>query len=222
MTVHRCASPVPDVGGARQHGGVSGQQAGQQELPGVGPRVEIRRSRRRRRTVQAYLEGDTVVVLMPAGLSRTVEQQHVTDLLGRLRRREQRRRPSEPDLLRRAERLRREYLPQAPEPVSVRYVSNQQQRWGSCTPADRTIRLTDRLIGMPSWVLDYVLLHELCHLVRPAHDAAFHALLSRYPAAERAKGFLLGVDHDRALDSAGDHATEYGPHLASPGADEVD
>jgi predicted metal-dependent hydrolase len=172
--------------------------AAQPPLPGTGPKVEIRRSRRRRRTVQAYQEGDTVVVLMPAGLSRAAEQRHVADLLGRLTRRERRRHPSEPDLARRAEALRARYLPEAPEPASVRYVSNQLHRWGSCTPADRSIRLTDRMIGMPGWVLDYVLLHELCHLVVAAHDARFQALLDRFPQVERAKGFLAGYEHARA------------------------
>ena len=177
--------------------------AAQPALPGTGPRVEIRRSRRRRRTVQAYQEGDTVVVLMPAGLSRAAEQRHVADLLGRLTRRERRRHPSEPDLARRAEGLRARYLPEAPEPASVRYVSNQLHRWGSCTPTDRSIRLTDRMIGMPGWVLDYVLLHELCHLVVAAHDARFQALLDRFPQVERAKGFLAGYEYARATGGGG-------------------
>ena len=145
--------------------------------------------------MQAYQDGDTVVVLMPAGLSHATEQRHVADLLGRLNRRERRRHPTEPDLSRRAEGLRARYLPDAPAPTSVRYVPNQLHRWGSCTPGDGTIRLTDRLVGMPEWVLDYVLLHELCHLVVAAHDARFRALLDRYPQAERAKGFLAGYDH---------------------------
>jgi predicted metal-dependent hydrolase len=189
----------------------------QPPLPGTGPRVEIRRSRRRRRTVQAYQEGDTVVVLMPAGLSRAAEQRHVADLLGRLTRRERRRHPSEPDLTRRAESLAARYLPEAPVPASVRYVSNQLHRWGSCTPSDRTIRLTDRLIGMPGWVLDYVLLHELCHLVVAAHDARFQALLDRYPQVERAKGFLAGYEHARAGGDPGLPAAATAGHAHLPG-----
>jgi len=192
---------------------VSVDDVRQPPLPGTGPRVEIRRSRRRRRTVQAYQEGDTVVVLMPAGLSRAAEQRHVADLLGRLTRRERRRHPSEPDLTRRAEALRARYLPESPVPASVRYVSNQLHRWGSCTPSDRTIRLTDRLIGMPGWVLDYVLLHELCHLVVAAHDARFQALLDRYPQVERAKGFLAGYEHARAGGGSGTPAAAGHAHL---------
>jgi predicted metal-dependent hydrolase len=191
--------------------------AAQPALPGTGPRVEIRRSRRRRRTVQAYQEGDTVVVLMPAGLSHAAEQRHVADLLGRLTRRERSRHPSEPDLSKRAESLRIRYLPEAPAPTSVRYVWNQSHRWGSCTPADGTIRLTDRLIGMPGWVLDYVLLHELCHLVVAAHDTRFQSLLDRYPQVERAKGFLAGYDHGRAAQGMAGPAAVAGQAQLPPG-----
>ena len=72
-------------------------------------------------------------------------------------------------------------------------MSNQNGRWGSCTPADRTIRISDRIMDMPEWVIDYVLLHELVHLVVPSHSARFWALVGRYPRAERARGYLEGV-----------------------------
>ena len=74
----------------------------------------------------------------------------------------------------------------------MRWVDNQNSRWGSCTLADRTIRLSERLQAMPGWVLDYVLVHELAHLLEPGHDARFWAWVDRYPQAEKAKGYLLG------------------------------
>ena len=80
-------------------------------------------------------------------------------------------------------------------------------RWGSCTPGDRTIRLSARLQGMPAWVVDYVLVHELAHLLEPGHDATFWAWVDRYPQAERAKGYLLGwsaAAHARAAARASD------------------
>jgi hypothetical protein len=77
-------------------------------------------------------------------------------------------------------------------PESVRWVENQQSRWGSCTPGDRSVRLSARLQGMPAWVIDYVLVHELAHLLESGHDAAFWAWVDRYPQAERAKGYLIG------------------------------
>ena len=78
-------------------------------------------------------------------------------------------------------------------PTSVRWVANQRARWGSCTPADGTIRLSERLRGMPAYVVDYVLLHELAHLLVPGHDDDFWGWLERYDLTERARGFLEGV-----------------------------
>ena len=92
------------------------------------------------------------------------------------------------------------------EPADVKWVDNQHRRWGSCTPADRTIRLSSRLRSMPEYVVDYVLVHELVHLLEPGHNDRFWALVARYPRAERARGFLEGVEQ----------AT------AGPGADLVD
>jgi predicted metal-dependent hydrolase len=79
-----------------------------------------------------------------------------------------------------------------PEPIAVSWVTNQQQRWGSCTPSTGLIRLSHRLQPMPVWVVDYVLLHELAHLVEPTHSERFWGLVSRYPSAEKAKGYLEG------------------------------
>jgi hypothetical protein len=46
---------------------------------------------------------------------------------------------------------------------------------------------------MPSWVLDYVILHELAHLIQPGHGGEFWSLLDSYPRTERARGYLEGV-----------------------------
>jgi predicted metal-dependent hydrolase len=159
----------------------------------VEPVVEVRRSRRRRRTVAAYREDDRVVVLIPARLTRAEEKEWVATMLERLEKSERRRRPSDAGLLRRARELSDRYLDGKARPHVVRWVDNQNSRWGSCTPSDRSIRLSRRLVGMPPWVVDYVLVHELAHLLEAGHTAAFWRLVDRYPKAERAKGFLEGV-----------------------------
>ena len=64
-------------------------------------------------------------------------------------------------------------------------------RWGSCTPADGTIRISARLASEPGWVLDYVIVHELAHLVVAGHNRRFWALVRRYPRSERARGWLM-------------------------------
>jgi len=153
--------------------------------------VEIRRSARRKRTVKAYREGDKIVVLMPAHLSAAEEAVHVESLVASIRRKETH--LTDDELMERAGDLSRRWLSGQAVPVSVRWVGNQSSRWGSCSTEDHTIRLSDRLQGMPQWVIDYVLLHELAHLIEANHSAKFHALLADYPYTDRAKGFLEGV-----------------------------
>jgi predicted metal-dependent hydrolase len=160
------------------------------------PVVEVRRSERRRRTVSAYRDGERVVVLIPGQFSRAEEREWVDRMLERLAARDQRARRSDTELAARAQRLAGRYLaeyPTARRPASIRWVSNQNGRWGSCTPADRTIRISDRIMDMPDWVVDYVLFHELVHLVVPSHSTRFWGLVGRYPRAERARGYLEGV-----------------------------
>lgn len=159
--------------------------------------MEIRRSTRRKRTVRAYRENGRTIVLMPAHLSAEEEARHVHDLVERLDRRERRARWSDADLMERAARLSERWLDGLAQPVSVRWVGNQNTRWGSCTAVDGTIRLSDRLIGMPEYVVDYVLVHELAHLLESNHGPRFWAWVSRYPQTDQAKGFLEGVAWQR-------------------------
>ncbi|MBI2710479.1 MAG: M48 family metallopeptidase [Actinobacteria bacterium] len=100
------------------------------------------------------------------------------------------------DLEQRARVLARRYG--LPQPATVRWVGNQEQRWGSCSTATSAIRVSDRLAAFPPWVLDHVLVHELAHLVHADHSPAFHALVARHPRSERAIGFLIakGLEPD--------------------------
>lgn len=162
------------------------------------PRIEVRRSARRRRTVTAYRDRDAIVVLIPQRMSRADERRFVEDLVRKVLDREARGSAprSDRELLTRARVLAARHLApvlgDAPEPRGVSWVTNQQQRWGSCTPSTGTIRLSHRLQAFPSWVVDYVLVHELAHLVEPTHSARFWQLVACYPSAEKAKGYLEG------------------------------
>ena len=106
---------------------------------------------------------------------------------------DKRRRPSDKQLLERAADLSQRYLGGRAKPLSIAWVTNQNSRWGSCTPSERTIRISARVKGMPAWVLDYVILHELTHLLQPGHGPEFWQLLDPYPRTERARGYLEGV-----------------------------
>lgn len=156
--------------------------------------VEVRRSARRRRTVSGFREGDRTVVVVPTGLPAAEEADLVARMVARVVAGERRRGP-DLDLESRARALSSRYLGGAACPSSVRWVTNQTTRWGSCTPGTGAIRLSHGLQGMPSWVVDYVLLHELAHLLVPHHGPDFWAILAAYPHTERARGFLHGVTH---------------------------
>ncbi len=153
----------------------------------------MRRSARRRRTVSAYREGGRTIVLIPARMSAAEEQRWVTVMLDKLAAQESKRMLGDGELAERAEQLSEQYLGGQAHPDTVRWVTNQNSRWGSCTPAEGTIRLSHRLQGMPEYVIDYVLLHELAHLLVPGHGQGFWKLLEVYPRTERARGYLEGV-----------------------------
>jgi predicted metal-dependent hydrolase len=159
--------------------------------------VEVRRSDRRRRMVSARREGDTVVVFIPGWMSDSEESRWVDEMVRRLERSEARRRSpartGDDALGCKAAELSRRYLESRAVATSVRWVPPMRTRWASCTPADGTIRISERLRDVPAWVLDYVLVHELTHLLEPGHDERFWAWVHRYPRSERAMGYLEGL-----------------------------
>jgi predicted metal-dependent hydrolase len=162
--------------------------------------VDIVRSARRRKTVQAAVVDGRIRVQLPAWMSAEEERSYVSALVDRL---ERQYRSDHVDLAARAAELATRY--RLPQPRSVAWTDRQRARWGSCSPGTGAIRVSRRLSEWPSWVLDYVLVHELAHLVEPNHSPAFHQLVARYPRAERAKGFLIakGLYGDQDDDGRG-------------------
>jgi predicted metal-dependent hydrolase len=171
--------------------------------------VVVRRSTKRSRTVSAYRDGDQIVVMIPARFSPDEEQEWVNRMVVRLTSSNAaKRRPSDATLARRAEELSTSYLGGRAHPTSVRWVPAMTTRWASCTPADGSIRLSTRLQEMPTWVRDYVLVHELAHLLVPGHGPDFWMLVARYPRTERARGYLDGVSAASHLDLTDDLADD--------------
>jgi predicted metal-dependent hydrolase len=151
--------------------------------------VEVVYSRRRRKTVQAAVVDGVIRVQAPAGIDADELDRLIEDLVGRLERRYQ---AASVDLDERAAALARRY--DLPRPTQVTW-AEQRARWGSCTPSTGHVRISTRLAAWPPWVLDYVLVHELAHLVHADHSPAFQALVDRYPKAERARGFLIAQSY---------------------------
>ncbi|MGH9297217.1 MAG: M48 metallopeptidase family protein, partial [Acidimicrobiales bacterium] len=162
--------------------------------PGTEATVEIRVSERRKRTSQAHLEPGRVVVVVPSRLSVASREDVATRLARRMLNQSGRRRvDSDRELESRAVELADLYL-DGVRASSIRWVTNQTRRWGSCTVGTGSIRLSARLKVVPGWVLDSVIVHELAHLLEGSHSADFHALVSRYPRHAEAEAFLLGFE----------------------------
>jgi hypothetical protein len=178
--------------------------------------VEVVRSARRRKTVHARQVGDVLRVSIPATMSAAEERRWVDEMVRRI---ELRGSTDRIDLTQRVASLAKKFGLQTP--LSVRWVDNQASRWGSCTPSDRTIRISSRLGKEPAWVLDYVLVHELAHLSVHGHNPRFWALVYRYPLTERARGFLMarGLEESDVGESDGepegsahsDHSDRWAP-----------
>jgi predicted metal-dependent hydrolase len=156
------------------------------------PEVEVRISKRRKKTSEARWVGGRIVVSLPAHLNGESRQKTIDWLVERLLTRQRLQSGLDDDgLLARAIELSDRYLVGA-RPQSVRWVTNQTARWGSCSYYSGQIRLSHRLRVVPGWVLDSVLVHEVAHLTHPDHSRAFHKLAGAYPRHEEAGVFLAG------------------------------
>ena len=158
-----------------------------------GLEVQIIRSARRRKTVEARVVGGVIQVRAPGRMPEAELRRHVATLVAKL---ERRRLAEEIDLPERAAVLAKRHG--LPRPQSIRWVENQGARWGSCTPADGAVRVSSRVARFPLWVVDYVVVHELAHLAEGGHGPRFWALVNRYPKAERARGFLIAKGMEEA------------------------
>lgn len=158
------------------------------------PPVRIVKSKRRKRHIAAYRQSGEIVISVPFRTTRAEITALVPELVARVIAGEERERTSERELEERALMLMKSHLPEvATRPASITW-RPMQERWGSCTTVDRTIRISDRLHTAPEYVIDYVLFHELIHLEIPGHGEDFHRLLHRYPEVARAEAFLEGFE----------------------------
>lgn len=132
-------------------------------------------------------------IVVPATMPVS-ERQHWADVFQRrFARRAERKRPSDERLVERARALNQKHFGGLLRWTSIGFADMERQ-WGSCTYTDGAIRIAKRAASLPGWVLDYLVVHELAHLLQSDHGPAFHELENRYPLAERAKGYLLALD----------------------------
>ena len=163
-------------------------------LPPDLPAYRVIRKERRRRSVSAYRQGGVIEIHIPAKMSRRQEIEIIPEMISMVLRREARERKTDLELMQIGIELLTQYLPEFDtHPASINW-RNMNERWGSCTTVDRTIRISDRLVGSPAYVLNYIIFHELIHLQVPNHDSDFYNYLSRYPDAVKAEAFLEGFE----------------------------
>jgi predicted metal-dependent hydrolase len=163
-------------------------------LPADLPDYRVIRKQRRRRSISAFRQGGVIEIHIPAKMSKRQELEIIPEMIAMVVRREGRSRKTDLQLLQIGRQLLAKYLPEfdvAPASINWRSMS---ERWGSCTTVDRTIRISDRLIGAPNYVLDYIIFHELIHLKIPGHDQDFHNYLNRFTDHQKCEAFLEGFE----------------------------
>jgi predicted metal-dependent hydrolase len=164
-------------------------------LPGISEgEIIVIRSTRRKKNISAYRQGGRIVVSIPARMSKADERAMVPEMVAKIRAQEAAATMSEESLTIRVGELLQDLAPEITvRPSSVNW-RPMRERWGSCTGADRSIRISDRLKGAPEYVLDYVLFHEAIHLQFFDHGPEFKELLARFPQEQRAEAYLNGYE----------------------------
>ncbi len=158
------------------------------------PQVIIIRSRRRKKTIQTKSGEGKLWIYLPAGMRPKDEQKWIDRMIKRNERWEQNKTLKQSDgwLMQRAEALNKKFFNGTLD-FSICFVTNQHSRFGSCTSLDRSIRISNRVKTMPPWVQDYIIIHELAHLIYPDHSKKFWETVNQYKYAERAKGYLIAL-----------------------------
>lgn len=167
-----------------------------QQLLAIGEgEIVVIRSKRRKRNIAAYRQGDQIIVSIPARLSKADEREIVPEMVAKIRAQEASMRFDESELAARSIELLQLWAPEMDErPTSVRWSTSMKERWGSCTSVDRTIRISSRLQRVPTYVLDFVLFHEAIHLRFGDHGAQFQELAARFPESPLAQAYLDGYE----------------------------
>ena len=155
--------------------------------------VKIIYSTKRKKTIQAKMVNGKLWIYLPANITKTEEQRWIKHMKNRFDKRKRRQKlNSNERLQKRTQEINKQYFNGILD-FEIKYVTNQTSKYGSCTPKTKMIRISDRISDMPRWVLDYVIIHELTHLIHPDHSKKFWEKVNKYKYAERAKGYLIAV-----------------------------
>lgn len=160
-------------------------------------REEVIRRRNRRKTISARIIKDVMYVYVPNNISDDNLRKVIDNFKQRFeKQRLKRQLNKEQDLKAIAEGLNKKYFSGKLQLNLVKYVTDQYSKFGCCNYHTRSIRISHRVSHMPDWVRDYVLVHELAHLIEPNHSQAFWKIVSGYELSERARGYLIAKGLD--------------------------
>lgn len=166
--------------------------------------VKVIRSPNRKKTIQARIIGETLEVHLPLGLHSEKERKIIEEMKEKIEKKKQKKQINIDDYpIQRFNELNKEYFHGKLKVNSILFVTNQERVNGSCTPNKGTIRLSHKLLEMPRWVLDYVIMHEMTHLVHPDHSREFWTKVAEYKLTERARGFLMAKGMEK-METNGD------------------
>lgn len=162
-------------------------------------KINVVKSAARRKTLQAKYDDKNcmLTVAVPVIAKDEEIREFVDRCLKKLKSRQKSER-NQASLHRRALELARKYFGLSMKFKSISYTDNYTRAWGKCYTATGEICIHNRLIDFPEWVEDYVIIHELAHLIEPNHGPAFWKLAERYSLKERAVGFLMakGIEEE--------------------------
>ncbi len=182
--------------------------------PGL-PEYRVIRKERRKRSISAFRQAGVIEIHIPARLSKRQELELIPEMIEMVLKREAKARKGDDQLLKISLELLAKYLPDFYErPTSITW-RQMNERWGSCTTVDGTIRISERLITAPDYVLNYIIFHELIHLRVHAHDKNFYEYLERYTEQSRAEAFLEGYE-------IGSQSADFGATDAQSAGETVD
>jgi predicted metal-dependent hydrolase len=157
-------------------------------------KINVIRSRNRKKTAQAVMKKDEIVVRIPFRMSKDEELKVVRKLTDKLLARKHMDEINETENLQtRAEKLNRKYFNGRLNIKSVSFVGNRKSTFATCFYKRGEITVSECLRNAPTWVLDYVLIHEMAHFIHPNHSKNFWECVNRFPLTERARGFLIAM-----------------------------
>ncbi len=170
--------------------------------------IVIHRSPRRKLTVEARVVGGELHAYLPAGMSEAEERKWLSRMKHRLRHKLS---SDNDDLVAyleaRARKLNDRYFGGELSWKAIKVTRARKWVFGSCDSSRKEIRISEEIRHLPTWVQDYLLLHELAHLIYPDHGKKFWEVVRRYEKADRADGYLLGWAQRKELDKAAARAS---------------